>query len=428
MKSVVVREYARLTTATVSQPTLDEASVTESAFEWLCKESARLCKSGASLVQLDSRRWLRVDNYVGVIETPCGTRVEILPKCVDGADEVKQARRLLRTMLSRCLKLPARETGPASIQTFDAPLTEWVMREFLEALDHLVKRGVRFEYCSVQEQQRFLRGRLDVTRQVRQPAGRQHLFQIEHDVFDADRAENRLLRSALDRVCRITRDPTNWRLSHELASLLAQVPASTAIAQDFRRWRNDRLMAHYQPVRPWCSLILNEETPLSVLGDWQGASLLFPMERVFERYVESCLRRSLPDAAVLKPSASNKYLCTHKAESWFLLKPDFLIDHEASHWVLDTKWKRIDAALANSKDKYGLSQADFYQLFAYGQRYLGGRGTLLLVYPKTSDLSIPLEEFLYDEGLRLWVVPFDLELGQIVGNLLPTKNSQSLSA
>src|SRR4249919_2476005 len=276
MKSVVVREYARLTTASVPQPTLDEASVSESAFEWLCKESARLRQSGASLVQLDNRRWLRLDNYVGVIETPCGTRVEILPKCVDGADEVQQARRLLRTMLSRCLKLAARETGPASIQTFDAPLTEWVMRQFLDSLDHLVKRGVRFDYRSVQEQERVLRGRLDLARQVRQPAGRQHLFQIEHDIFDPDRPENRLLRSALDRVGRVTRDAGNWRLSHELASYLASIPPSTHRADDFRRWRSDRLMAHYQSVRPWCSLILNEQTPLSILGEWQGASLLFP--------------------------------------------------------------------------------------------------------------------------------------------------------
>ena len=70
LRSVVVREYARLTTAPVAQPTLDQVQILESAFEWLCKESARLRQSGASLVQLDDRRWLRLDNYVGVVEAP----------------------------------------------------------------------------------------------------------------------------------------------------------------------------------------------------------------------------------------------------------------------------------------------------------------------------------------------------------------------
>ena len=163
MQRVTVREYARVTTEQV-EPTLDQHTVSTTAFDWLCGESGRLRKSGAALVQVEGRRWLRLDNYVGVIETPCGTQLEILPKHVDGVDEVASARRLLRKMLSRCLNLTARESGPASIQVFDAPLTEWVMRQFLDALDQLIKRGVRFDYHIVQEQQRFLRGRLRAIR------------------------------------------------------------------------------------------------------------------------------------------------------------------------------------------------------------------------------------------------------------------------
>lgn len=428
MQSIIVREYARLTTAPVPEPTIDEAQIPETAFEWLCKESARLRRSGASLVQLDDRRWLRLDNYVGVIETPCGTRVEVLPKSVDGAEGVSQARVLLRRMLSRCLKLEARETGPASIQTFGGSLTEWVMRQYLDALDMLVKRGVRFEYHSVREQQRFLRGRLDVTRQLRQPPGRQHLFQIEHDIFDADRPENRLLRSALDRVCRVTRDPGNWRLSHELVSYMAPVPPSNDMATDFKRWRDDRLMAHYRPVRPWCSLILNEQTPLSVLGEWHGRSLLFPMEKLFERFVEACLRRNLPEGATLKPSSSSKYLCVHRSEDWFQLKPDFIVEYEGERWVLDTKWKRLDTALGTRKDKYSLNQADFYQLFAYGHRYLDGVGKMLLVYPKTSAFQEPLQEFEYSGDLRLHVVPFDLEQEALLANFLPGRAQEPAEA
>ena len=53
---------------------------------------------------------------------------------MNGADEVKSAR-LLRKMLARCLNLPTRETGPTNIQTFAAPLTEWVMGQFLAELD-----------------------------------------------------------------------------------------------------------------------------------------------------------------------------------------------------------------------------------------------------------------------------------------------------
>ncbi|WP_413625400.1 McrC family protein [Luteibacter sp. Lutesp34] len=412
--TIVVREYARLTSSALSEITLDRAHIPDSAFEWLCGENQRIRRSGAALVHVEDRRWLRLDNYVGVIETPCGTRIEILPKTVDNGDSSNAARSLLRRMLSACLDLPARESAPTDIQAFDAPLTEWVMRQFLQALDAVVKRGLRFDYHRVQEERRFLRGRLDASRQLRQPPGRGHFFQVEHDVFDANRPENRLLCSALDRVCAWTHDPGNWRLSHELASYLAGVPRSSNFKNDFRGWGANRLLAHYKSVRPWCTLILGEQTPLTMLGSWEGPSLLFPMEKIFESYVEVCLRKVLPRDTVLKTQASSRYLCSHNDEEWFQLKPDFLVKRGKTTWVLDAKWKLLDQSTGGPREKYGLNQADFYQMLAYGQRYLPSAGTMLLIYPMTSRFNASLPSFSYSDHLQLRVVPFDLETGSFV--------------
>jgi 5-methylcytosine-specific restriction enzyme subunit McrC len=420
MVSITIREFGRLTTESV-ETRVDQAQVSASAFDWLCRENSRLSRGGASLVQIDDRRWLRLDNYVGVIETPCGTRIEILPKHVDDVGDPGRARRLLRKMLCTCLNLTPREFGPASIEAFESPLTEWLARQFLLALDELVKRGVRYGYHAEQDEQRFLRGQLQVARQLRQPAGRQHRFRVEYDVFDANRAENRLLRSALERVFRMTRDATNWRLSRELTEWLSIVPLSTDIPGDFRRWGTDRLMAHYQPVRPWCALILGEQSPLSLLGEWRGLSLLFPMEKLFERYVEVCLRRQLPPGAVLQRTPSTEFLCRHLDQPWFRLEPDLLLTLGPKKWVIDTKWKRLDAALSNASDKYKLSQSDFYQLFAYGQQYLAGKGEMLLVFPRTSSFQAALPGFEYTEDLRIHVVPFDLEAGSLAGEWLVTR-------
>jgi 5-methylcytosine-specific restriction enzyme subunit McrC len=103
---VTVREYARLTSGTLTEPSLDRQQVSQSAFDWLCRLSSTLKKSGASLVELEDRRWLRLDNYVGVIETPCGTRIEILPKHLEEGESLDAARSLLVKMLSTTLDLP----------------------------------------------------------------------------------------------------------------------------------------------------------------------------------------------------------------------------------------------------------------------------------------------------------------------------------
>lgn len=409
--TLTVREYARLTTSHVTNPSLDIAQVSASAFDWLCELNSKFSKAGAALVQIEDRRWLKLDNYVGVLETPCGTRIEILPKHFEEGDCIQESRALLRRMIQKSLNLPTREAGTTALQRFDTPLTEWVMSRFLEALDHLIKRGLRFDYQRVEEEQRYLRGQLNTALQMRQPAGRQHYFQIRHDIFLPNRPENRLLKTALDVVCKTTQDPGNWRLSHELRSMLLDIPNSRDTAQDFRQWRNDRIMAHYQPVKPWCELIIQQQTPLAVAGEWQGMSLLFPMEKLFERYVAACLRDSLPTGATLHVERKSEYLCDHNGRSVFQLRPDLSITYGTKSWILDTKWKRLDSQRGNQN--YGLQQSDFYQMFAYGHKYLAGQGDLILIFPKRASFQEALPIFEYSQELKMRVVPFDLDLGRL---------------
>lgn len=171
-------------------------------------------------------------------------------------------------------------------------------------------------------------------------------------------------------------------------------------------------MAHYEPVRPWCELILREKMPLAVSGDWHGISMLFPMEKLFERYVERSLRRATPKDMRFTSQASSRYLCTHREKDFFQLRPDMLLVGPQGRWVLDTKWKKLNGA--DRSNNYGLSQADFYQLFAYGQTYLCGEGNLVLIYPKTAAFSGPLPPFVFSKNLQLWVLPFDLDTQQLI--------------
>lgn len=69
----------------------------------------------------------------------------------------------------------------------------------------------------------------------------------------------------------------------------------------------------------------------------------------------------------------------------------------------------------NRSDKYGLSQSDFYQLFAYGQKYLGGTGLMALIYPRTEIFRNPLDTFDFGGGLSLDVLPFDLDDERLIG-------------
>jgi 5-methylcytosine-specific restriction enzyme subunit McrC len=248
---------------------------------------------------------------------------------------------------------------------------------------------------------------------MRQPPGRAHRFQVRHDIFVPDRPENRLLKLALARVREATSDPDNWRLAQELSSRLSDVPPSGGVRDDFRAWGSDRLMAHYRAVKPWCELILSRSMPMALMGSQAGLSLLFPMEKLFEHYVARWLRMNLPREIHLTVQASRASLCLHEDKPMFQLSPDLLLTHKDRRWVLDTKWKRIDAA--NREDKYGLSQSDFYQMYAYGQKYMTGQGRMALIYPRSGGFVDALPPFSFSESLHLHVLPFDLDAEVLLG-------------
>lgn len=406
--TVSVREYARLTTG-ICTNTLDTHHISATAFDWLCTLQSRLRSGGACLLEVEGRQWLRLDSLVGVIQTPCGTTLEILPKTHNNEDGIASSRTMLRKMVMSLLDLPAKEAGEAALERFDVPLTEWVMRQYLLALQRLVQRGLRQDYSRVEEELPYLRGQLHTTAQMRQLPGRAHHFRVRHDVFMPDRAENRLLKLALEHVRYATNQADNWRLAQELSVRLHEVPASTQPQQDWRAWSHTRLMSHYQPIRPWCQLVLGQGMPVALAGDQQGLSLLFPMEKLFEAYVARWLRTHVPQHLCLTAQAASEYLCWHDERKIFQLRPDLLLrDHNGiTAMVLDTKWKRLEAG--NRSGNYGLVQGDFYQMLAYGQIYLKGRGKLALIYPEWEGFDTPLPVFEMGHGLRVEVLRFDMK-------------------
>ena len=412
LRTVSVREHAWLCTEPVPE-TLDCAQVSESAFDYLTSLSERFSRGGARLLQVEGRRRLKLDNFVGVIQTPCGTVLEIVPKHHAEGGSLTEARALLRKLLLALLDLPTRDAGLASVQLFNAPLSEWVMCRFLKELDTLISRGLRFDYQRMDEELPFLRGQLNLNQQLRQPPGREHRFHVRHDVYLPDRPENRLLKLALERVRQGTRDANHWRLAQEMSFCLAEIPASLQVQLDFRAWGQDRLLAHYKPIKPWCELILNQHMPLAVAGGYQGMSLLFPMEKLFERFVGRWLRASLAADVDMCTPARSQSLCEHQQKPIFQLEPDIFIADSGQRWVLDTKWKLLDTS--KRAEKYGLSQSDFYQLFAYGQKYLGGVGRMALIYPQTETFRSPLDAFDFSSGLTLEVLPFDLDQERLLG-------------
>lgn len=201
------------------------------------------------------------------------------------------------------------------------------------------------------------------------------------------------------------RDAENWRLAAAARPLLADIPPSRDIQGDFVLWRHNRLMAVYDAVRPWCELVLGNGMPRAIAGQQTGISLLFPMHDLFERYVAISLRERLVPGARLETQPGGRFLCTQGERNRFALRPDIVVRYGEQKWILDTKWKLLDC----EDSENGISIQDVYQLFAYGQQWLGGQGDVLLVYPGHVAFPGSVPPLYYrNSSLKLTVATFDL--------------------
>ncbi|HCM5962978.1 TPA: McrC family protein [Klebsiella quasipneumoniae subsp. similipneumoniae] len=418
---IQVREYALLTCDNSQPASMDLGIVSEATFSWL-EQLQHKWRGSSQILSREGKRFLRLGNYVGYLQSPNGESIEILPKTtLEAPAEVVPLRQLLRRMLSASLGIRPREANQAALQRSDQPLNEWIISEFLRHLADLVRKGLRFDYhLNEDEHSAFIRGQLNVTAQMRMPPGRGTRFHVRYAEFSPQRIENRLLRTALDWSLKMARQGQSWRqansLSHQLEDIL---PICGSATQLMRQWSDGKYLFGYRAIKPWCQLILEQMNPDFQFGSHQGISLLFPMEKLYEGWVGCGLAGALHHDYQLIEQTKSQYLLEHvpvgekSSQRWFLLKPDFLITGGQTV-VLDAKWKLLDSRADDSQRKYEISQPDLYQMFAYGQKYLRGKGNMMLIYPRHQCFATPLPVFRFDEDLSLWCVPFDLETGKLV--------------
>lgn len=408
MNSRTIFEFDKIVEA---KPGAVGLTVPKRVFSWLDMQSLNEATKWLKPAQLSGQRAVQFTSYVGVIRAPCGYQIEVLPKTGNNSSTEK-ARALLIKMLKCLVGFRHIKSANADLGVERMPLLEVFIQQFLMAVGSVLKRGLRSDYVAQQDNLIALRGRLLVARQISQNLIRRDRFFTEHDEFSQDRAENRLIHTALRHVLTVCRSQENQRLARELCFVFADVPLSVDIAFDIQRIRLDRGMGYYASSLDWAKLILRGLSPVSKLGGNHAPSLLFPMEAVFEAYVAKHLANQLCADFTLKAQANSQHLVAHDDQRWFRLMPDLLITQkQTTRLVLDTKWKLLDVAKKNASDKYQLNQADFYQLYAYGHHYLGGAGEIVLIYPKTDTFEEPLPVFDFPKttGMRLWVLPFCIE-------------------
>ena len=358
------------------------------------------------------RRHLTVKSFVGVLETRSGTILEILPKILDDDSPEGQTatKEVFVKMLRHLKSVNSIEFGVAHIGARDNfPLLETYIAHFLDLLAEQLRVGLQSAYVEESDNLQTLRGRQSTVANLRTNMFDRTKFFCEYSEYSVDNPLNRILKSTLMCLLRTTRIVSNRVRINTSLFYFDQIGPSQAVDVDLKTASSGGRNAHrFSVLVNWCRLILSRQGFVAFKGSYLNIAMLFPMERVFEDYVGHLVRKYADGYSVSTQDKKYFLVEKHLEVGRFGSRPDIVISSmaRAEILIMDTKWKMLDE-YAPSKN-YNISQADMYQLYAYGKKYAGSANPRLkLIYPGHQSFQRPLQRFVYEGELEWEVIPFN---------------------
>ena len=345
-------------------------------------------------------KFIQARNYVGVLQTKSGLTIEILPKIADKND-AERSKAVFIKMLRTLKNFPFKSSNLASLKTQNLPLLEIFISMFLCELEALVKKGIKSDYVALEENLNSLKGKLNINEQIKRNSIHKERFYVRYSEFLSDIKINRIIKTTLQFLYKKSNSSKNQQKIRELLFIFDEVLECEDYKNFFAKLVINRQVKHYEQTLLWCKIFLLNNSFTPHKGDDLAFALLFDMNALFESYVGNFIKKSFPGTIL---QHSEKHLVEDPKS--FKLRPDIFLKDK---FIADTKWKII-----SSKDD--ISQADLYQLYAYGKKHECDK--LHLIYPKIDDIRQKTMKFRYDDEMWLEILYFDLEKDENNANLL----------
>ena len=333
----------------------------------------------SDFLRISSHKGVKVikpQNYVGVINIDNKVQIEILPKIDIGDDN--ELRKLFLKMLSSLKEFKGKSFKNAQINDSKLPIYEVFIQMYLNEVQELLKKGLKSDYLTIEGNLTFFKGKFLINQHLKHNIIRKDRFYMAYDEFHINRPENRLIKTTLLKLNKISSNGKNQLLAKRLLAEFEMVNQSTNIDKDFSLVKKDRNAQAYQSLMIWSQVFLKNKSFSTFKGTENVNALLFPMEKIFEAYVAKQLKIKFPEWNV-ETQKDDKYLFDNPKT--FGLNPDIYMSKGGSAIVLDTKWKK----LIRNSNNYGISQSDMYQMYAYAYKY--DVENIVLIYPKHREIS-----------------------------------------
>ena len=325
-----------------------------------------------------------IKNYVGLIQMKNGYQIQVLPKISFGTGEDQRNVKTKRTFLKmlRSMKdFPSKVFNDASLKIDKMNLYEIFINMYLQEVRQLVKHGIKSAYVQQEDNLRYYKGKLQVSKHIRENIAHGERFYVTYDEFHPNRAENKLVKSTLLKLQKLTDSAENSKEIRQLLTAFEMVEPSVNYQKDFSKVSIDRNTSDYKMLMQWSKVFLLNKSFTIFSGKDRSRTLLFPMESVYESYVAQNMKKVMgPNGWNVSTQDKGHYLFVEPRKQ-FSLRPDIVLEKEGRVIVMDTKWKKL---INNERKNYGISQADMYQMYAYSKKYKTSE--IWLLYPSSDEM------------------------------------------
>lgn len=338
----------------------------------------------SDFLRISSHKGVKVikpQSYVGVINIDNKVQIEILPKIDIGDDN--ELRKLFLKMLSSLKEFKGKSFKNAQLNDSKLPIYEVFIQMYLNEVQELLKKGLKSDYLTIEGNITFFKGKFLINQHLKHNIIRKDRFYMAYDEFHINRPENRLIKTTLLKLNKISSNGKNQLLAKRLLAEFEMVNQSTNIDKDFSLVKKDRNAQAYQSLMTWSQVFLKNKSFSTFKGTENVNALLFPMEKIFESYISKQLKNISSNYSGYKIETQKQTQYLFDEPRKFRLKPDIYISMNSNPYkVLDIKWKRLNT---DFKNNYGISQSDMYQMYAYAYKY--NVEDIVLIYPKHKGLE-----------------------------------------
>lgn len=243
----------------------------------------------------DGRLSIHPARYAGIITLRDGTQIELLPQIMkDPEENATVAKMLILRMLESIIEVPVKAVNERYFKKENLNIFEICVRMFLDEVENVVRGGLKQTYVTYRGNEPFVKGKTIYSEHAKKNFAHKEKFFVEYDVFSINRSENKLIKTTLKAISKLSSNGNNLKRLNTLLMDFDGVDISTNLKLDFKNVVSDRSMARYERAMGWCRLfLLNKGTTSFFSGGKISYAMLFPIDKLFCGCIAMSLRRQI---------------------------------------------------------------------------------------------------------------------------------------